>query len=98
ITGSDTWTGGNINGTGTTSVAVGATMTLAQSTSIAPRLYNPGRVLNNAGTINWTTGNFCVGDGAILNNAGTFNDQSTDTASITASCVGGAAAQLTNGT
>ena len=34
ITGSDTWTGGAINGTGTTTVAVGATMTVSNSGNV----------------------------------------------------------------
>jgi hypothetical protein len=93
ITGSDTWTGGDINGAGTTTVAVGATMTVSNGA-----IHNPGRVLDNAGTINWTGGNFCVGDGATLNNnsGASFTAQSGNGFALY-NCYGGGTPHLTNG-
>src|SRR6202040_3000188 len=75
ITGTDNWTGGDISGTGTFTVAPAATLTMNGGGGI----HNPGRVLTDAGTINWNGGGFCVGDGAILNiNSGAnVNAQST---------------------
>src|SRR2546421_2441783 len=74
----------SINGTGTTTVAVGATMTVSNGT-----LHNPGRVLNNARTINWTGGKFCVGGWEKLNNTSAFNDQSAANA-LLFNCTAGA--------
>src|SRR2546427_3429935 len=72
-------------GVGTVTFGAAATMTVANGA-----IHNPGRVLNNAGTINWTGGNFCVGDGATLNNTSAFNDQSTNGFALY-NCYGGAA-------
>ena len=55
------------------------------------------QVLNNAGTINWTGGNFCVGDGATLNNTSgaSFTAESGNGFTLY-NCYGGAAPRVHN--
>jgi hypothetical protein len=72
------WSGNNttMSGTGTTTIAVGATMTISDAAGAG---ILDGRVLRNAGTATWGGGyDLDFRDGAMLNNTGTFtvnNDQ-----------------------
>jgi hypothetical protein len=63
-----TWSGGTLTGAGVTQANGGITL------NGASRSLN-GRTLNNAGTANWTAGDFDSGNGAIFNNrpGATFN-------------------------
>jgi hypothetical protein len=75
ITGSDdltvtrqfNWSGGVMSGTGTTTVADSATLTLTGGE-------DDQRNLVNNGTINWNSGNFTLNTGATFTNNGTLND------------------------
>ena len=77
VTGVSTWTAGTMDGTGTTVIPPGGTLTIGNSAPI--NLYRP---LRNSGTIVWTGTDSLCGDrwqaaGAIENTAGaTFDAQS----------------------
>jgi hypothetical protein len=80
---------GDAVGTPTTStIAAGATVAYTGG------YFRGGHSLTNNGTINWTAGSFCIGEGAVLNNAGTFN-ANADNNSMT-NCPGGTSPQFTN--
>src|SRR6202162_6341409 len=83
VSGAWNWSGGDLKGAGTTTIKSTSTLTMNGGGGI-----HLNQTLNNQGTVNWTAGVFCVGDGAVLNNAGTFNDQSTNGLSIS-NCYGG---------
>lgn len=92
ITGSDAWSGGTVTGSGTTSVASGATLNLTGGT---PELVD--HALTNSGTIDWTSGNFCVTQGAVLTNDKTFTADPGASNEIYPSCIGGGqASSVTN--
>src|SRR5579883_1674579 len=86
ISGTGTWNSGTMSGTGAFVVEPGASLTLANSSSLVLN-----RTLENAGSVVWIGGNLLLG-GAVTNDAGaefTF----TGPASIN---FGGAAAQFDN--
>ena len=65
-----TWSAGNFNGSGTTTIAAGSTLTISGGSD---HDFNQRRITND-GTVNWTGGRLRSGDsGSILNN-GTWND------------------------
>lgn len=71
---SGSWSGGALQGAGTTTLPSGATLTLAGGTE-----YLDGhQVFDNAGTVNMTSGGFCLGQGATFTNTGTFSDTSNN--------------------
>jgi hypothetical protein len=84
-----TWTGGTMTDAGTTQANGG--MTLSGTT----KSLNGARTLNNAGTAQWTAGNFNSGGGAIFNNqaTGTFD---TNFDGIISQNQGGALTQFNN--
>jgi hypothetical protein len=67
---SNTWSSGTMSGTGKTTIASGATLAL-NSASYATL----SRTLENAGTVNWSTGESLTFDGGTFNNlvGGIFN-------------------------
>ncbi len=70
VTGAFNWTGGDLDGSGATTVAPGATLSLTGSNS--KNLTND-HVLNNQGTGTWTgTGEFDGNVNPTFNNSGTF--------------------------
>ncbi len=89
INGTASWSSGEMTGLGTTTIASGATLTLAGGT---PTLQG-GHTLANQGTATWVSGNVCLAEGAVFNNAGTFNVQTDGSIFI---CVAGAAPRLHN--
>ncbi|HLI57213.1 MAG TPA: FGLLP motif-containing membrane protein, partial [Actinomycetota bacterium] len=106
LTGASTWTGGMISGGVSTStsfvdsqvvIAAGASLTVA-GTAAAPPQQQPGTQLINSGTIDWTSGDWCVAGVGIQNNSGaTFNLSASNSVSgLTASCISGASSTLTN--
>ncbi len=67
VTGTLDWTGGEMQGTGTTTIPSGGTLALTgNGTQIL------SRELDNAGTINWTGGTLAFNN-ALINNYGTFD-------------------------
>lgn len=92
LTGPFAWSGGNMSdavGTPTTTtVAAGATVTFTGGNLRA------GHTLVNNGTINWTSGSFCIGEAAVLNNTAAFNVKA-DSQSMT-NCIGGGAGSFQN--
>jgi hypothetical protein len=90
VGGAWSWTGGDLKGAGTTTIPFGSTLTMNGGGGI-----HANQVLSNAGTINWTGGSFCVGDGATLNiNSGaSFSAASTEGQSMS-NCYGGAAPRV----
>ncbi len=68
------WTGGDVDGAGTTSVASGAAFSVAGSST---KYLTGSHILNNAGVGTWAgTGEFDGSPGSTFNNAGTFTAQS----------------------
>ena len=67
------WTGGAMNGSGTTAIAPAATLTISGGANVEVR------TLSNAGTAIWNgTGDLFLSTGAVINNSGSFtvqNDQ-----------------------
>jgi CSLREA domain-containing protein len=74
VTGNSTWTSGSMMGTGTTTIASGATLDV-QSNGTSPNLN--ARTLNVAGTLTWSQGNnsWILTNGATINNSGILEIQ-----------------------
>ncbi len=70
-----TWTGGDWNTAGTTTLGSGTTLTVSGS---AERDFN-SRALVNQGTLNWTGGRFRSGNGGSITNEGLWYDLGTST-------------------
>src|SRR5215218_3504029 len=70
VTNTFDWTGGSMTGSGTTTVAPGATLTVAAAPAWVS--LHGGRLLVNQGTIAWQSGTIFAGEGALLDNAGTL--------------------------
>ena len=71
VTHAFTWTGGDLDGTGTTTVASGATLSLNGGNA---KILTSGHVLNNQGTGTWAgSGGFVGSGGSTFNNSGTLN-------------------------
>jgi fibronectin-binding autotransporter adhesin len=66
------WTGGEIRGTGSLTVASGADFAIS---GVVEHLVR-GRAFVNEGTVNWSAGTLRTIDGATVTNKGTFNDTS----------------------
>ena len=74
ITGAFDWTGGDLDGSGITSVASAATFSVAGSST---KYLTGSHILNNAGAGTWTgVGEFDGSPGSTFNNSGTFTAQS----------------------
>jgi hypothetical protein len=69
------WSGGTMNGSGSTNVAAGAHLNVTGDASVRER------TLNNSGTLTWTGGVFVCGDSGIINNkaGGIFDIKSNST-------------------
>jgi hypothetical protein len=69
ITGALTWVRGWMDGTGTTNIPAGATLTLASSSVLEPTdKYLVQRILVNAGMVSWVDGNVLGSNGAAFQN------------------------------
>jgi fibronectin-binding autotransporter adhesin len=67
------WSGGDLDGAGTTTAASGATLAISGSST---KFLTGSHILNNVGTGNWTgTGEFDGSPGSTFNNSGTFTAQ-----------------------
>src|SRR5439155_11570067 len=91
------WTGGDITGSGTTTIASGATLAINVLTSGNGAVLHGGHTLANQGTVNWLGGHICVGEAAVINNQNVahFNAQAGDGYNMF-DCIGGAAPQFLN--
>src|SRR4029077_20543543 len=85
-----TWTAGDLKGAGTTTIPSGSTLMMNGGGGV-----HASHTWSNAGTINWTGGGFCVGDGATLNisSGASFSAASTEGQSMS-NCYGGAASRV----
>ncbi len=70
VTGAFTWSGGELTGGGTVTVATAGTLTIDGGI-----LYLVGETLTNLGTATWTLGYIEFDNGAVFNNAGTLTLQ-----------------------
>jgi hypothetical protein len=93
VTGTMTWSGGTMSGTGSTAIAAGAT--LALSGNAAKQLGT--RVLSNAGAATWTgTGTLQLSSGAVITNlAGALFEVQNDS-SVAYYCCGAVPPTFTN--
>jgi parallel beta-helix repeat protein len=79
VSGTLSWAGGSMSGTGITAIAAGGTATLGGT--VDKLLVN--RTLNSAGTLDWSgTGQIAI-NGATINNSGAFNLRSDATMAVT---------------
>jgi len=75
-----TWSGGNLNASGTTTNANGSVFNFSNS---GQNDFNARTIVNQSGgTINWTDGDLRSGNGGVINNAGIFNDSAAPTGII----------------
>ncbi|MEY2880942.1 MAG: hypothetical protein RLZZ15_3322, partial [Verrucomicrobiota bacterium] len=89
--GNASWTGGNWNSAGTTTINPGATLTVG---GVSTNDFN-SRAITNLGTLAWTSGSFRTGNGGALYNA--TGAVLNDTASATLNAAyGGATSTFTN--
>ncbi len=106
LTGASSWTGGAISGgvldvttyvDSQVQVAAGANLTVAGNTTAPPQQLT-GTQLINDGTIDWTSGDWCVAGQGIQDNAGaTFTMSASDSVNgMTPSCVPGAVPSFVN--
>lgn len=89
LTGASTWTGGNMNGAGTTTNAGGATLDIGGTSDHDLN----ARTFVNTGTVNWTGGRLRMGNAASLTNNFIFNDSADSTIN---NDYGGTASTFTN--
>ena len=69
ISGTGTWTGGTMSGSGATIIQPGATLNVATFIGYAG-VYQTTRTLENGGTINWGGGNWYMNDAVLTNDPG----------------------------
>ena len=96
LSGSDSWTGGDITGSGTTTIASGATLAINVPSGNGAVLHG-GHTLANQGTVNWLSGAICLSEAAVINNQNLahFNAQAGDGWNM-GDCLGGAAPRFHN--
>jgi hypothetical protein len=72
VSGAFNWTAGTMNGTGATTFASGAVMTIS---GLGTKLFDTRTInINSGATVNWTgSGEIQFGNGSVWNNNGTFN-------------------------
>jgi hypothetical protein len=74
LSGKVNWTGGNLNGGGTTTITSSTTLTMDGT---GEHDFNARALVNN-GTANWSGGKLRSGNGGTFTNNGTFNDSASN--------------------
>jgi hypothetical protein len=90
FTGGLTWSGGNMNSSGTTNIGAGGTLSITSSNDHDLS----GHALVNNGTVDWTGGRLRSGNGGSITNNGVFNDSAGQ---ILNNDYNGASVTFTNG-